>query len=283
MHLEKHIFPISNNHDNINVYVYKSSLHWEIDFLFTGNNTNQHINKNTNDQYVIDHFIKSFCQNMNICQNTVKIIVFLNIHRVSFQNQKMLLRIMESICENVKFIFLCDYYQKIDNTIKSRCVSVRIPIYFKVDKFFHIGFDKTTHKFKIKKYIMNSMTPHTDIIDNHIDNISSNVWTTNKMVSRQNVITQIFNNILQLKSNMQTLPTSKFIESFNKIVEDIDNYLISGNYLCDFFKEFILFVNEDGNINQKIISHIAELEYIYTKVDFQMYILESFLSFFLLN
>lgn len=286
--LQKHIFPISNNHDTLNIIIYKSNYHWEIDFNWTGNNTNNYTNKNSNDQYVIDYFINNFCKTSNINVDSIKILVFFNTSRLTYNNQKMILRIMENKFNNVKFIIVTDHYNRVDTTIRSRCINVRVPILFE-NFYFHIKLDEVNSKFIITKFDSKCIglgdNPIENLYDNQIQKIlKNNKWTGN---SEKEYLNNVFNNILKLKLCYQKNNGNIQI-FFNEIIESIDNYLLSCHTIKEFYKEFIYFINslENTNIKNKIhiyIEYFAYMESVSQKCDYQIYILESTLSFFLLN
>ena len=286
--LHKHIFQISNNHDTLNITIYKSNYHWEIDFNWTGNNTNNYTNKNSNDQYVIDYFINNFCKTTNINVDTIKILVFHNTNRLTYNNQKMILRIMENRFNNVKFIIVTDHYNRIDTTIRSRCINVRIPMLFN-NNYFHIKLDEAECKFIFSKYSADSLAfgenPLENLFDYNIQKIlKKEKWTGN---SEKEYLSNIFDQIFKLKSVYQKNIGNIQIQ-YNEIIENIDNYLLSCHTIQEFYREFINYINKKGdeitkkNI-QKYIEFFAYMEYVSQKCDYQIYILESTLSFFLLN
>lgn len=361
MRVEKHIFTISNHHDNLNVVIYKSQFHWEIDFRWTGNNTNNSTNKNSNDEYIIDYFNNHFCKTCNINLNTFKVLVFFNSHRLTYNNQKMILRIMENTFRNVKFIIITDQINKIDTTIKSRCINIRIPLLFD-NIYYYINLNEYTHKFnffkfdmksclqnnpnnlnqyiceaistsKSKKYkpsneakisgdIKNTNTANVSEVANYKtqDNpmeiffdqkintalLNQGVWVGN---SEKNFLKNLFDKISRLKASLDSI---HFQEMYYSVIDDIDNYLLSCHTIQEFLKNFVIYLNEShqsymsqkyGSILQNspgtscpeydseslkflksisvYLTKFAEVEYISQKCDYQIYSIESFLSFYL--
>jgi DNA polymerase III delta prime subunit len=282
--LEKHIFQISNHHDTLQIVIYKSNYHWEIDFCWTGNNTNNCTNKNSNDQYIIDYFVNHFCKTCNININAFKILVFHNTHRLTYNNQKMILRIMESTFENVKFIITTDYINKIDLTIKSRCINVRIPAIFN-DYYYFVSINCITNRFNFykSKKITNMDEPLEFYIDSELQKILKNEkWTGN---SEKKYLNLLFNEIIDLKKNIEC---PQFQSKYYSIIDKIDNYLLACNTIQDFFQKFIKYLSNvnDMHIKNKLylyVSKFAYLEYTSQKCDYQLYIIESSLSYFLLN
>lgn len=290
--LEKHIFQISNHHDTLQIVIYKSNYHWEIDFCWTGNNTNNCTNKNSNDQYIIDYFVNHFCKTCNINVHSFKILVFHNTHRLTLNNQKMILRIMENTFNNVKFIIVTDYINKIDSTIKSRCINVRIPALFN-NNYYFVSVDFTLNKFNIYKSekIFDSAEdesykgaePLEIYIDSEIQNIlKKENWNGN---SEKKYLNNLFREILDLKQNIDAFC---FQEKYYQIIDKIDYYLLACHTIQEFFMQFIRYISIHGNASicknlHMYISHFAYLEYTSQKCDYQLYIIESCLSFFLLN
>jgi hypothetical protein len=286
--LHKHVFQISNNHDTLNIIIYKSNYHWEIDFNWTGNNTNNYTNKNSNDQYVIDYFINNFCKTTNINVDAIKILVFFNTNRLTYNNQKMILRIMENRFNNVKFIIVTDQYNRIDSTIRSRCINVRIPMIFD-EYYYHIKLDETSNEFMFTRFKVNNYSvcekPLENLFDYNIQHIlKKEKWTGN---SEKEYLNDIFHKIMKLKHTYNS-NTVNIQYQYNDIIENIDNYLLSCHTIQEFFKAFINFIStyDDEIIKSNITKYIeffATMEFVSQKCDYQIYILESTLSFFLLN
>lgn len=290
--MEKHIFPISNNHDTFNITIYKSIFHWELDFAWTGNNTNNLTNKNSNDQYVIDYFVNNFCKTFNMNVDKFKILVLFNTHRLTLNNQKMILRVMENTFENVKFIIITEALNKIDYTIKSRCINIRIPleIYNKKinnEYIYSVYLDKKTQFFHFIK-IKNSENISSETIYNvEIESLNINTWNGNSI---KNTLEKIFNDIVNLKCSINTQNHDIFKSNYNKIILDIDNYLLACNSIQEFVLEFINFLIQYNN--EKIfkktnlcnyINFFAKMEAKSHKCDYQIYILESIITYFLMN
>lgn len=285
--MEKHIFPISNNHDTFNITMYKSMYHWELDFSWTGNNTNNGINKNSNDQYVIDYFVNNFCKTFNINIDNYKILVLFNTHRLTLNNQKMILRIMENAFQNVKFIIITDAVNRIDYTIKSRCLNLRIPYtFYSFDKnnnkyIYNVSIDKKTQYFYFYKILYSDENIEEYTMINEINNLKVNKWNGNSI---QSTLDRIFNNLFLLKQTIHTSDSHTFQNNYNKIIEEIDSYLLACNTIQDFIFEFISFLIKVNNLNlSKYIEYFAKMESMSLKCDYQVYILESIITFFLLN
>lgn len=360
MRVEKHIFTISNHHDNLNVVIYKSQFHWEIDFRWTGNNTNNSTNKNSNDEYIIDYFNNHFCKTCSINLNTFKVLVFFNSHRLTYNNQKMILRIMENTFRNVKFIIITDQINKIDTTIKSRCINIRIPLLFD-NIFYYINLNGLTHKFNLFKYDMkNTIQNNPHLINQYISEailtsksnkykqsietkVSSDIKNCNvsekeKYHTQDNpmeiffdqkintalqnqglwagnsekiFLKNLFEKISRLKASLDSI---NFQEMYQSVIDDIDNYLLSCHTIQEFLKNFVIYLNESHqkymtqkygpilkNISQTscpeynqenlkflksisvYLTRFAEIEYISQKCDYQIYSIESFLSFYLME
>lgn len=290
--MEKHIFPISNNHDTFNITIYKSMFHWELDFAWTGNNTNNLTNKNSNDQYVIDYFVNNFCKTVNMNVDKFKILVLFNTHRLTLNNQKMILRVMENTFDNVKFIIITEALNKIDFTIKSRCINVRIPFEIydkrkKNDYIFNVILDKKTQLFHFAK-IKNSENFTSETPYNiEIESLKINNWNGNSI---KNTLENIFNDILILKSSVTLQNHDIFKNNYNKIIQDIDNYLLACNSIQEFITEFINFLIQNNNEktikNANLVNYIhffAKMEAMSHKCDYQIYILESIITYFLIN
>lgn len=285
--LEKHVFPISNNHDTFNIIIYKSNFHWELDFSWTGNNTNNSVNKNSNDQYVIDYFVNNFCKTFNINVENYKILVLFNTHRLTLNNQKMILRVMENAFANVKFIIITDAINRIDFTIKSRCLNVRIPYAFckvvgNIKYMYNLAIDKKSQRFHFYRIIDSDENIEEFTFTTEINDLKIKTWDGN---STKHILDNIFNNIMSLKKNINNLDNNHFQNNYNKIIEDIDNYLLACNTIQDFIHEFIVFLmtcSTEKNVS-KYVKYFAEIESLSLKCDYQIYLLESIITFFLMN
>jgi hypothetical protein len=313
--IQQHVIHISTLHDNLPPIVFnKSSYHWEIDFNWTGNNSNNSVNKNANDESVLEYFNNYFCKTCNMDVEQFKILVFFNAHRLTLNNQKMILRIMENTFRNVKFIIVCDHVHKIDCTVKSRCINIRIPCEF--DGFcYHIGHDLSENKFIFYKFkhplsatlYATDNTPLSSVYRNstastlgllankHIAEIISTGGTQWKGDNEQQFLQETFVKIIQLKKGLDG-GSLCFRKRYQEILERFDQYSLACHTVPELLTPFLYYIYDDmiathGNKDEtfalsklsRYAEKFAEMEHLSTRSEYQTYILENCLTFFLLN
>ena len=86
-----------------------------------------------NDKKILSEFIIELSKNSNVSNNSFKIIIIKNSNYLSLDCQYALRRIMESLQKVSRIIFLTNNLSKIDDSIKSRCLLIRVPYPSKED------------------------------------------------------------------------------------------------------------------------------------------------------
>jgi hypothetical protein len=278
------------NNISIQLIIYKSPIHWEIDFNYTGNNTNNITNRNSNDYYIILHLIHLLCKNTNIDLHNTKIIIFHNIHKIQPIYQKMLFQTMEKHFNYIKFIFITDYINRVENSLISRCMLVRLPLYYKINNQLY-NFNFNFMSFQIVNDIIHPiiyvlLTDNYDIyLQNHMIN---NIFATllqNKLNSiNHNYIVKYnplkyFDNIHDYMYNIIIKKNKNKISDYLNLLNTIHLYFLDCHYINEFFLIYISsFLNSNlyhyfiklchkGNINNKKtfdfdINFIDEFNYI---------------------
>jgi len=316
-HIEKNTYNIPTNlnsyniytkNENIQLHINKSPIHWEIDFNLTGNNTNNKINNKDNDYYILKYIINFLCKNSNL--NNVfnqKIIVFNNIHSLNKKYQKQLFNTMEKHYNDIKFIFISDYLNNIESSLLSRCILVRIPMYFNylriqsynknnIDKFiyskketleynkifFYYNFSKCLDKRYVYLYIIyiyNKDTNSQKIVLNHLYNID------NKLIpikySPDIFFNQLSNNIIEFSNKKLSFVNKKKI--YDIINLSINNYFTDCHYMNEFLNDFLCYItyNNSHISNEKmfdITKLISNIEYKSLFCDYNNYLVDNFVS-----
>lgn len=308
--IEKHIHNISSNNriDFFNLTINKSPIHWEIDFNYTGSNSNSITNKNTNDYFILQYLIEYLFKNVNINNSLSKIIVFNNLHKLQFHYQKMLYQAMEKQYNNIKFIFCTDYINRIEYTLISRCIQIRIPMFFPIyntNKPYLLCKNNTIEYyicfyciFNKKIQTINSIILHKDSnyfnMDNHciyeiclIKNFNFEYIKLHTPLLYFDKLNEhiydfiYYNNITKNSKSKNT----QLVEKYNNIIKLVHNYFIDCHYINTFFKNwFYSFTNNKHTNNLQIkdfhyiISTISKLEYKSLYSDYNNYLIENFVS-----
>ena len=168
---------------------FKSEYHIEFDLNYY----------NLNDKYIIDNFLKTFCETRNIGFDIPKIILIFNAQLLSKVSQFMLRRIIEKNSNNARFILLTNNLNKLIEPIKSRFILMRVPC--------------------PPKNITIKIIQEEDT-DNILNNNDYN-----------NIIQNSDNNINKIKQNVQlTLKGINIKENYKIVLDDIYNLITSTKY-----------------------------------------------------
>lgn len=79
-----------------------------------------------NDKRLVNQFIKSVACTNNISNNKKKIIIVKHIEHLTIEYQWMLRRTIEKLYKTCKIIFISNHISRIDSSISSRCICLRI-------------------------------------------------------------------------------------------------------------------------------------------------------------
>lgn len=316
-HIEKNSYNISNNlnnftskNDQIQLHINKSPIHWEIDFNFTGNNTNNQLNRNQNDYYILQFIINFLCKSINL-QNDCgleKIIVFNHISKLKLKYQKMLFQTMEKYYSNIKFIFITNQLNRVENSLISRTMLVRLPLFYNIiDLNYPYKFIKTNfykNIYQIYFYIIfskNNRYIYAITFDNQIydtDNVNCNKLILEYIQSSYD------DNKKSLIAQYDLFTTDKFFNKFNDtiisfiecnqsnlqklyyqhLIQFINNYFMDCHYMNEFFNEWLESLKNNKlqyhvlKSNNSIFSLIADIEYKSLFSDYNNYLMENFIS-----
>jgi hypothetical protein len=97
---------------------FKSSVHFEINVCDFGN---------SNQKYMVD-LIQELSRTLNVSRNTYKIILIRHAEELTQSIQYQLRRMMELIYTTCRLVMLASSLDRIDTTIQSRLVCVRMPM-----------------------------------------------------------------------------------------------------------------------------------------------------------
>jgi len=318
-HIEKNTYNISNNINNfttkneqIQLHIQKSPIHWEIDFNLTGNNTNNKLNRNINDYYILQFIINYLCSSINLqtdC-NIEKIIVFNNICKLKPKFQKMLFQTMEKTYTSIKFIFISNHLNRVEPSLISRTMLIRLPFSYHIKnsnypfKYMKTNFNNKNN-YEITFYIIfNNNNKYIYAINNknlyeyniskimieylqnyNIDNenkqnlvLQYELYTPNKFFNRFNINIE---NFIQSKDN------KKQITYYNNLIQYCNYYFMDCHYLYEFLNNWLYSINNnkfllnlfDYKCNKKLIMNlITEIEYKSNFNDYNNYLIEYFIS-----
>ena len=205
----------------------------------------------TNNKYFLtnDNYIK------------FKVVVLDEIDSMTQDAQFCLRRIMETHIENVRFIFICNYVNKVIPAIQSRCCRL---------KFFHLNHDEAIHRLK---YICN--IENINISDESLElllkisnndlrkvlNIVQNISYYDKNIDNELIylntgfpIKKYFNNVIDI-----------FLNIPNKyLIDELDNNnlknIINIYYLLEEIRLFIINLNIDPIKKCNILIDIGTIE-----------------------
>jgi len=172
-------------------------------------------NLNGLDKYLIQEIIHEYAKSKllnNINNNNLlKIVIINKIDNLSYHTQTLLRRTIEIYSSSCKFILLCDNLSKIIDSLRSRCLLIRIPMANKL-KILDIVLcisNKENIKINVKQLY--------NIINNCDDNINNAIWlldTIKYNVCYKNTWLDIINDIVFILEN-------KIINSSKKLYINI--------------------------------------------------------------
>lgn len=247
-------FDIKINNNDVKIKTIQSKYHNEF-FLYE---------YGLYDKHVLCDFIKEIVSSKNIINNGFKLIVLHSIDELNKNALLALRRIMELYINSCRFILIADHLNKIDDSIISRCLSIRVPypdqkeidLYLdNCEKILNTKLNKSKIKnkghgnlFKLNTLIFN--IDYKDPIDIFIKNIHN-------IIKNSNDITFI-DDIRKLIYKMHLLDFS-----YQNIFKSYINFIINS-------KEFT-----DTQIND-IINQVAICEYNCQKTSKYFFCLEKF-------
>lgn len=320
-HIEHNTFNISNNINNfsskneqIQLHIQKSPIHWEIDFNFTGNNTNNQLNRNINDYYILQFIINHLCKSINLqtdCNNE-KIIVFNNICKLKPKYQKMLYQTMEKSYTNIKFIFISNHLNRVENSLISRTMLVRLPLFYQIKnlnypyKFIKRNYNCSKDDYQICFYInfsKNNKYIYSIAFNNHSNDFDYSKSLIHYLQNYQNQIDKslviqyelytpdkFFNKFnMTIQSFLQCKDMNKQILYYNYLLQYTNSYFMDCHYLFEFFEQwlssilggtnkFLLNLFDNKCNKYLIINLISSIEHKSNYSDYNNYLIENFIS-----
>lgn len=223
-------------------------------------------NNNGFDKYLIQEIIQEYAKTINIKilkkRKMFKVVVIDKIDNLSYSAQASLRRTMEKYADRCKFIFLCDQLTNMKEPLRSRCLTIRVPLPTDSDIV-----DVITN-ISIKENINLTAKDYKYILDNCESKLNNAVWILEMMKlgieddnNWKDKVTVMVDSILNYNGeNIEDLLEIIRDKFYNLFITNIDIKKILLNML------FIL-VNEidDINMKYKIIEIVSKYELRMTK------------------
>tara|TARA_Y100000385_G_scaffold289930_1_gene361054 strand:- start:1194 stop:2162 length:969 start_codon:yes stop_codon:yes gene_type:complete len=246
-------YDIKINNNDVKIKSIQSKYHYEF-FLYE---------YGLYDKHVLCNFIKELASSKNIINNGYKLIVLHSIDKLNKVAILALRRIMELFIKSCRFIFTVNQLSKIDDSILSRCLSVRVP-YPKnnIDEYLDYSekiLKKTLNKTKIK------------------DKAEGNLFKLNTLIFNSEYINPLNIYVKQINNIIENNNKITFIDEIRKIIYKM--------HLLDFspdeiIKKYVTFaLNSDKYTylqKHNIIKQAAYNEYYCSKVNKYFFSLEHF-------
>lgn len=187
--------------------------------------------------------------------NKMKVVVFNEADRLSIQAQDALKEIMEKKSMRTRFIFTTNFFSKISNAIKDRCVcyELRPPINAVAKRVIHIlkseniNFDKEfvvellKRKNNSLRFVINSLQKYSSIYDK---------LTLNILLNDNDNINDLFDDLFMLAKDKKLKEISERIK--NTIIDD-DLYSSLKRYVIDKNNVEAIIVLSDFAYKSKIV------------------------------
>lgn len=188
-------YDIKINNNDVQIKCIQSNYHYEF-FLYE---------YGLYDKHVLCNFIKEMASTKNIINNGYKIIVLHSIDKLNKAALLSLRRIMEIHTLSARFIFTANNLSKLDESIISRCLNLRVPFPVnQIDEYIEHcenKLKKNLNKIKIKSkckenlFKLNTLIHNNDYIDPldiYIKNINDIIKTSNNITFIDNIRTIIY-------------------------------------------------------------------------------------------
>ncbi len=174
----------------------------KIDFTVSASPYHFEINcEDFNDKRLVNQFIKSVANTNNISNNKNKIIIVKHIELLTIEYQWMLRRTVEKLYKTCKIIFISNHISRIDSSISSRCICLRI---------------ESPTDIQIKNILK-------DIIDTNKINVNDKQLDHIIKVSQRNLKTAILLLEYSSSTNNFTKPTLHHLIPIHNIISKINN------------------------------------------------------------
>lgn len=244
----------------------------KIEFPIISSNYHFEINcQDFNDKRLVNHFIKTIATTNNIYNNRNKLIIIKHIEELTIEYQWMLRRTIEIIYNTCKIIFITNHISKLDNSILSRCICLRIE-------------SPTNNEI---------YTILKDIIDNEELKINETKLNSIIKISKRNLNTALV--LLETSQDIKPLlyykkPFETILNKINKFVQieelidirrDLHNLLLYNLDVNDFMSyllDYYISINLELEKKHLIIEAINKINNSITTGYKKLYHLESIIS-----
>ena len=246
-------YDIKINNNDVKIKSIQSKYHYEF-FLYE---------YGLYDKHVLCNFIKDLASSKNIINNGFKLIILHSIDKLNKVAILALRRIMELFTKSCRFIFTVNQLSKIDESIISRCLCMRVPYPTdSIDQYLdncEIILKKTLNKNKIKNKADGNLFKLNTLILNadYINPLNIYVKQINNIIDNNNKITFI-DEIRKIIYKMHLLDFSP-----DEIIKKYVFYAINSDKYTDLQKH-------------NIIKQAAYNEYYSSKVNKYFFSLEHF-------
>jgi len=223
----------------------------------------------------------------------------------------MLFQTMEKSYLNIKFIFISNQLNRVENSLISRTMLVRLPLFYqiknlnyphkyiktnyynknkyqicfyiifsKTNKYIYsISFDNHLYEFNYSKSLLQYLQNYqSDMIDKKSLLIEYQLYTPDKFFNK-------FNNTI--RNFLQSKDINKQIIYYNYLIQYTNSYFMDCHYLFEFFNQWLCSLNNDKFLlnlidykyNKKlIINLISDIEHKSHYSDYNNYLIENFIS-----
>ena len=193
-----------------------------------------------------------------------KIIILDEADSMTSEAQTALKKVMEETCEITRFVFICNYENKIIEAIKSRCADFRfnpIPDNLMIEKLRSIALEENMliddNVFKIITDICEGDARRSI---NTLQNIKYIPGSTKRIITKEDIynITSFMDNTFFDKIWNKII--TKDVCTLSKIVIDITNTGYPMNYILQCIKNKVIDTNMSDIQISKILMHIGKVE-----------------------
>lgn len=264
--LKNHTIELIFNGNKIDFTVLASPYHFEINC------------EDFNDKRLVNQFIKSVANTNNISNNKNKIIIVRHIELLTIEYQWMLRRTVEKLYKTCKIIFISNHISRIDSSISSRCVCLRIEspsdieiknILYDIIDSYKLNVNEKQLEYIIKVSQRNLKTAIL-LLEYSTSNKNFIKPTLHHLIPVHNIISKINqcntpNNIREIRENLHDIILYDINLDLLQI-HLLDNFIINKD-ISSFKKNKIISVIKD--INNKIIfgyKKLYHLESLITKI-----------------
>jgi replication factor C subunit 3/5 len=261
------------------IYGVKGSKTKEVEYIINGygntktkvliKQSNNHIviepNNNGFDKYLIQEIIQEYAKTeiLDICynMNKFKIVIIDKIDNLNYYAQTSLRRTMEKYSKSCKFIFISNQLSKIIEPLKSRCLSIRVPLPTDAEII------NVVLKISIKENINITFKDIQIILKNCDSNINKAIWyleykklgLENKNNNWENLIDEI--SILLTNKIKKNSDINNIIVKCRKIFYILYITNIDLNLVISKLMEKLIELVDDNRVKYEIISLTSQYQF----------------------